>query len=563
MEQLKSWEKIRNVFLVVVLVFGAASLTFAIARMISNPQGITPNAPESKPRAGGPTTPPPCGAGLYCVDPSLGQPTGSSLCTATVGNEMRNQWCCLAGKKLINGNTACESSSGGGGSAGGGSGGNGGGTTTATKPAKKKKTTATTCPEAEQCPDDNNVLKSCDEPEPGGGTADSLCLWDRRVEKCGGKDYCCPKKGQKWTADMTKCAKPTPTATPSATPTLSPTITPPTCTETTWTPDPSTVCLTASFEQTGNCGTKRSTSGTKNCCVDSTWSPNQASACSTDKVFQTSNCGNGREVDGTKTCYPELDIQVKAYRNKEKTSGGDFQFGETIYNAERGQEFLYAMEIKNTGNGRGSNLVLTDTLTGQNQDLIVFLEADKRCNFDHTTKTVRCQISKLEPGAKEQYGFKVRVDDKATNGRIIRNTAKLLYGGKTKDSSVTVALSSVVDCNERCSSNKECSKGLACDSSSSKCRKPICTKETSCACPVVTPKLTATPTRIPTEVVPTEAAPTEIVVDEAEVTKEVTDALTSSPVQEELPETGILDLPGAVTFGGGLVLAVLGILLAL
>jgi hypothetical protein len=46
---------------------------------------------------------------------------------------------------------------------------------------------------------------------------------------------------------------------------------PPTCRDTTWSPNPSTVCTTQTFTQTSNCGTARSSRGTKYCtqCSDS------------------------------------------------------------------------------------------------------------------------------------------------------------------------------------------------------------------------------------------------------------------------------------------------------
>jgi len=49
-------------------------------------------------------------------------------------------------------------------------------------------------------------------------------------------------------------------------------------------------------------------------------------------------------------------------------------------------------------------------------------------------------------------------------------------------------------------------------------------------------------------------------------TERETIAATRRPTtrqQETLTEAGILDLPGAITFGGGLILAIVGILLAL
>jgi len=37
---------------------------------------------------------------------------------------------------------------------------------------------------------------------------DQLCTAKGRTDMCGGKDYCCPSKGGKWTTDMTECTEP-------------------------------------------------------------------------------------------------------------------------------------------------------------------------------------------------------------------------------------------------------------------------------------------------------------------------------------------------------------------
>ena len=96
----------------------------------------------------------------------------------------------------------------------------------------------------------------------------------------------------------------------------------------------------------------------------------------------------------------------------------------------------------------------------------------------------------------------------------------------------------IVDCNYKCKTDDNCSSGLICDSDSGRCRKAACSDEKDCSCPK--PRKTDAPTR--------------------EVTRTSTRTATQPTV---LKEAGILDFPGAAVFGSGLLLTVIGILLAL
>ncbi len=93
-----------------------------------------------------------------------------------------------------------------------------------------------------------------------------------------------------------------------------------------------------------------------------------------------------------------------------------------------------------------------------------------------------------------------------------------------------------VGCNKRCTSDDGCTEGLFCDTESNRCRKPECSTSSSCRCPTARPTETDSPTRRVTRV-------------------------ASQPTI--LKEAGILDFPGAAVFGSGLLLTVIGILLAL
>lgn len=98
----------------------------------------------------------------------------------------------------------------------------------------------------------------------------------------------------------------------------------------------------------------------------------------------------------------------------------------------------------------------------------------------------------------------------------------------------------IVGCNKRCDEDSNCMQGLVCDKGvTNRCRRPSCMSSSDCRC-----EREITTTRRPTEEVTTTRRP---------VARE----------QERLVDAGILDLPGAVTFGGGLILAIVGILLAL
>ncbi len=62
------------------------------------------------------------------------------------------------------------------------------------------------CPGAQACPDSTGkILRDCVKPDNDGTSRDSICAVAGEKDTCGGKDYCCPTAGGKWTTDMTKC----------------------------------------------------------------------------------------------------------------------------------------------------------------------------------------------------------------------------------------------------------------------------------------------------------------------------------------------------------------------
>lgn len=473
----------------------------------------------------------------------------------------------------------------------------------------------------EHCPGSNGNLMSCTPPEADGTPAESECSWVGRTEICGNQPYCCPSAGGTWTRDMTACCVDS-TWTP-ATSTVCPgtnvtqtsncgttrvvdgtkitgcevvceeTMWKPTvdtvcvgtnltqtsncggtrevegtkttgecaCVDTTWSPNPALTCTTGTLTQTSNCGTERSVTGTKNCCIDKTWSPTTASTCSEKTLTQTSNCGSEREVDGTKTCLPDLSIVTNAFLDDTRNKPGVYFTDKKTTKVSRDQFYVYTMEVKNQGTGSAKDFVISDTLTGQNQSLIAFIDGEERCNFDSPKKKLSCEVDTLKPNETIKLRFRVKVAQLALNGKVIRNTAKVNYNNKTKEGSVEVLVSSIVSCNENCTSDSECVAGLACDVFSDKCRKPACSQSTSCSC---TP--TATVTKKPTATATIKPTSSQVdFPDSSLATPSSSIALAEETLEDAdtLPETGIFDFPQTAVFGGGILLAILGLFLAL
>ena len=169
------------------------------------------------------------------------------------------------------------------------------------------------------------------------------------------------------------------------------------------------------------------------------------------------------------------------------------------------------------------------------------------CRYSATDLELTCNTS-IEPGETKKFSFRVKVSDGVTNGVVISNTGNVTYPDGSLDVTKNLAVSTVVGCNHTCTTNEECSTGLTCDTTTSKCRTATCLTEDDCNCPSV---IIPTTTKAPGV---TTTAPTKVV-ETGEVIAKATPTI--------LPETGIFDLPGIAAFGGGLFLAIIGILLAL
>lgn len=274
----------------------------------------------------------------------------------------------------------------------------------------------------------------------------------------------------------------------------------------------------------------------------------------------TDSCGvvKSKSCPATIACGQDISIVKKAYRNETGNTSGNYSLSTEINTVARNQVFVYAMVIKNNGALTATNIKVSDTLDGENQDHLTFMDAQSGCSYISATNAVTCSGISLAAGAEITKAFRVKVSNIAVNGEVIKNISVMTVAGTSSvadvvvNATVNVTVSTVVACNNTCTRDSECATGLACDGNSNKCRKSTCSSESDCVCAVIT----AAPTEAPT-VAPT-AAPTQVV---GEI------GITEAPIQvvepEALPETGILDFPGVAAFGGGLLLAVVGILLAL
>lgn len=346
------------------------------------------------------------------------------------------------------------------------------------------------------------------------------------------------------------------------------------CSDTTWLPDANLTCTDAKITQTSNCGATRVVDGTKNCCVESTWSPaNVSNTCSDRKVTQTSNCGTTREVDGTKTCYADLSVATRTYADDPRNTEGTYYTDKEITKVSRGQLMVYTIDIKNSGEGGAKKVVVTDVLTGQNQNLLSFVDSESKCKYNSATKKITCEIDSIPYKGAEKLKFRVRVGQTSLNGKIIRNTARVSYGSRSKEDTTETLVSSIVTCNEICTNDSECVAGLACDVLSGKCRKPTCISSTTCGCTTANANVTATKTPTTTPRATVTVLPDADEEDLPTVTATKTPTKTVTIIDEidageqdggnSLPASGIFDLPQGTIIGGGILLAIIGLFLAL
>lgn len=238
----------------------------------------------------------------------------------------------------------------------------------------------------------------------------------------------------------------------------------------------------------------------------------------------------GTTIEGTKT----------AYENETANTAGKYTLTTEMGTVAKNQTYVYAISLTNTGDATATGVVLKDSLADLSS--VTFVDKVSTCTWGATEKLLTCNTT-LNPDETKIFSFRVKSSAGVANGDTITNTATVTADNTdsltlTKD----LTVSSVVGCNHTCTSDEECSSGLTCDTTTNKCRLAACLTDTDCVCGTTT--TTTTSTTVTKIVTPTKIA-------------------TTAATPTILPETGILDLPGVAAFGGGLILAVVGILLAL
>lgn len=266
----------------------------------------------------------------------------------------------------------------------------------------------------------------------------------------------------------------------------------------------------------------------------------------------TNSCGiaTTKACPATAVCTEDLQVTKKSY----KYVGGSYAYTTEIDTVAKNQTFIYAITIENTGDVDATDINITDTLNGDKQDQLTFVDAKSGCTYSASERKVTCNGVTVKAGEENVYAFKVKVANEAVNGDIIKNVAMFNAVGVDISATNELTISTVVGCNHTCTGDSECSSGLVCDTSANKCRKEACTEEDTCSCPVITTAPTTRPIVIRTP------APTGVVIPPVPLSTEGPVAIVEPTV---LPEAGILDFPGVAAFGGGLMLAIIGILLAL
>lgn len=262
---------------------------------------------------------------------------------------------------------------------------------------------------------------------------------------------------------------------------------------------------------------------------------------------------------------PIINAVKKAYQNDAGNSAGSYTLSQEISSVSRSQIFVYTINVQNSGTGKATGVTVTDVLNGSGQTNLTYVDSQSGCTFADGTKTLTCTTD-VDPASSSNVSFRVQVNDTVANATIIKNVATVKLGNQTKIVNKDLTVSSVVSCNQTCNSDSQCGTGLWCDVSVNKCRNKTCTAITNCECPVVTtptPTMPPQPTTIVVVVTPTEV-PTQIVTQQPTIIQTpVPTQIAATATPATLPSTGILDVPGVAVFGGGLMMAVVGILLAL
>src|SRR5258706_6671429 len=339
--------------------------------------------------------------------------------------------------------------------------------------APESKPKAFECVEA--CPGTDGLLHSCHPKDTDGSSQDSICNTAGRVETCGPNTtpYCCPAPGGTWTTDMSKCPIATLTSTTCRF----------ACAQGTVCQNGQCVAAVSATVWTGSAACTVIATATNIVCEPTqiiTCSPDCPTACSTAASTIntcTDSCGNAKtkQCAATAACgTADVSISKTAYKDETGNTAGVYTLTREIDSVSKNQVFIYAITIKNNGTATASSVVITDPLTGQHQDLLTEVDQESRCTFSSSDKKLTCIGLTLTPGASTTLTFRLKVSDGASNGDVIKNFGTVTYNGNSKQAEKDLNISTIVSCNNTCTTDAECSNGLTCDTTANKCRKPAC-----------------------------------------------------------------------------------------
>ena len=233
-----------------------------------------------------------------------------------------------------------------------------------------------------------------------------------------------------------------------------------------------------------------------------------------------------------------------AFKNETENVAGTYTLTSEMSAVSKSQIYVYSISLTNTGTANATSVVIKDSL----KDMpVTFMDASAGCTWSATDTELTCNTT-ISPAETKKFNFRVKASEGVANGTVITNTGKVTFPGGTLNLVKDLTVSTVVGCNNTCTTNAECATGLTCDTTTSKCRTAACLAEDDCTCVTTTQTVVVT------------SAPT---VSEPTPTQTVVTVVTTTPTPTILPEAGIFVLPGIAAFGGGLLLAIVGILLAL